>query len=134
MLNNRIKFGSNCNSILYNILIILNINAMSTLRNNVRLIETVGNTPETKTFDKTTKVSLSLATSEFYYNEKKEKIETTQWHNTVAWGKTAELIQKYVEKGKEIAVEGKITYRNYEDKEGVKRSITEIVVNEVLFF
>ena len=76
---------------------------MSTLRNNVRLIGRVGNNPETKTFDNGTKVSLSLATSEFYYNDKKEKIETTQWHNIVAWGKTAELIQKYVEKGKEIA-------------------------------
>ena len=107
---------------------------MSTLRNSVRLVGRVGNTPETKTFDNGTKVTLSLATSDFYYNDKKEKIETTQWHNIVAWGKTAELIQKYVEKGKEIAVEGKITYRNYEDKEGVKRSITEIVVNEVLFF
>ena len=107
---------------------------MSTLRNNVRLIGRVGNNPETKTFDNGTKVTLSLATSDFYYNDKKEKIETTQWHNIVAWGKTAELIQKYVEKGKEIAVEGKLTYRTYEDKEGIKRSITEIVINEVLFF
>src|SRR5690606_28447254 len=107
---------------------------MSTLRNNVRIIGRVGNTPETKTLDNGTKVSLSLATSEYYYNDKKEKIETTQWHNIVAWVKTAEHIQKYIEKGKEIAVEGKITYRNYEDKRGVKRSITEIVVNEVLFF
>lgn len=107
---------------------------MSTLRNSVRLVGRVGNTPETKTFDNSTKVTLSLATSDFYYNDKKEKIETTQWHNIVAWGKTAELIQKYVEKGKEIAVEGKLTYRTYEDKEGVKRSITEIVINEVLFF
>ena len=107
---------------------------MSTLRNNVRLIGRVGNNPETKTFDNGTKVSLSLATSDFYYNDKNEKVETTQWHNIVAWGKTAELIQKYVEKGKEIAVEGKLTYRTYEDKEGVKRSITEIVINEVLFF
>lgn len=107
---------------------------MSTLRNSVRLVGRVGNTPETKTFDNGTKVILSLATSDFYYNDKKEKIETTQWHNIVAWGKTAELIQKYVEKGKEIAVEGKLTYRTYEDKEGVKRSITEIVINEVLFF
>ena len=107
---------------------------MSTLRNNVRLIGRVGNNPETKTFDNGTKVSLSLATSDFYYNDKNEKVETTQWHNIVAWGKTAELIQKYVEKGKEIAVEGKLTYRTYEDKEGIKRSITEIVINEVLFF
>ena len=74
------------------------------------------------------------ALNEFLERHEKEKIETTQWHNIVAWGKTAELIQKYVEKGKEIAVEGKLTYRTYEDKEGVKRSITEIVINEVLFF
>src|SRR5690606_32115891 len=134
MLNNRIKFGSNCNFVPDNFLIILNLNAMSTLRNNVRLIGRVGKNPETKTFDNGTKVSLSLATSDFYYNDTKEKVETTQWHNIVAWGKTAELIQKYVEKGKEIAVEGKLTYRTYEDKEGIKRSITEIVINEVLFF
>lgn len=107
---------------------------MSTLRNNVRLIGRVGNNPETKTFDNGTKVSLSLATSDFYYNDKNEKVETTQWHNIVAWGKTAELIQKYVEKGKEIAVEGKLTYRSYDDKEGIKRNITEILVHEVLFF
>lgn len=107
---------------------------MSTLRNNVRLIGRVGNNPETKTFDNGTKVSLSLATTDFYYNDKNEKVENTQWHNIIAWGKTAELIQKYVEKGKEIAVDGKLTYRTYEDKEGVKRSITEIVVHEVLFF
>lgn len=107
---------------------------MSTLRNSVRLIGRVGNNPETKTFDNGTKVSLSLATTDFYYNDKNEKVENTQWHNIIAWGKTAELIQKYVEKGKEIAVDGKLTYRTYEDKEGVKRSITEIVVHEVLFF
>ena len=107
---------------------------MSTLRNSVRLIGRVGNNPETKTFDSGLKVSLSLATNDFYYNDKNEKVDTTQWHNVVAWGKTAELIQKYVEKGKEIAIEGKLTYRNYEDKEGIKRSVTEIVVTEVLFF
>lgn len=107
---------------------------MSTLRNSVRLIGRVGNNPETKTFDNGTKVALSLATSEYYYNDKKEKVETTQWHNLVAWGKTAEIIQKYVEKGKEIAVEGKLSYRTYEDKEGVKRSITEIIVSEVVLF
>src|SRR5690606_27728486 len=87
-------------------LIVYNLTGMSTVRNNGRLIGRVGNNPETKTFDNGTKASLSLATSDFYYNDKKEKVETTQWHNIVAWGKTAELIQKYVEKGKEIAIEG----------------------------
>ncbi len=107
---------------------------MSTLRNSVRLIGRVGNNPETTKFDNGIKVSLSLATSEYYYNAEKEKVETTHWHNLIAWGKTAEIIQKYVEKGKEIAIEGKLTYRNYEDKEGNKRYVTEIVVNEVVLF
>ncbi|MBA5791980.1 single-stranded DNA-binding protein [Flavobacterium sp. xlx-214] len=107
---------------------------MSTLRNSVRLIGRVGNTPETKNFDNGNKVSFSLATNDFYYNDKNEKVESTQWHNIVAWGKTAEIIQKYVEKGKEIAIEGKITYRTYEDKDKIKRTITEIVAHEVLFF
>jgi len=108
---------------------------MSNLRNSVRLIGRVGNNPETKTFDNGNKVvTCSLATNEVYYNDKNEKVETTQWHNLVVWGKTAEIFEKFVEKGKEIAVEGKLTYRNYEDKEGIKRSITEIVVSEVVFF
>src|SRR5690606_13163972 len=109
--------------------------AMSNLRNSVRLIGRVGNNPETKTFDNGNKVvTCSLATNEVYYNDKNEKVETTQCHNLVVWGKTAEIFEKFVEKGKEIAVEGKLTYRNYEDKEGIKRSITEIVVSEVVFF
>lgn len=108
---------------------------MSTLRNSVRLIGRVGNNPEVKNFDGGKKVAtLTLATNEVYYNDKNEKVETTQWHNLVAWGKTAEIIEKFVEKGKEIAVEGKLTYRNYDDKDGNKRYVTEIVVNEVVLF
>lgn len=106
---------------------------MSTLRNNVRLIGRVGNNPEAKIFDTGSKlVSCSLATNEVYYNDKNEKIETTQWHNLVAWGKVADIFEKYVEKGKEIAVSGKLTYRNYEDKEGNKRQTTEIIIDEVV--
>ncbi|WP_177761912.1 single-stranded DNA-binding protein [Flavobacterium sp. I3-2] len=108
---------------------------MSTLRNSVRLIGRVGNNPEVKNFDGGKKVAtLTLATNEVYYNDKNEKIETTQWHNLVAWGKVAEIIEKFVEKGKEIAIEGKLTYRNYEDKDGNKRYVTEIVVNEIVLF
>nr|WP_297308055.1 single-stranded DNA-binding protein [uncultured Flavobacterium sp.] len=108
---------------------------MSTLRNSVRLIGRVGNNPEVKNFDGGKKVAtLTLATNEVYYNDKNEKVETTQWHNLVAWGKTAEIIGKFVEKGKEIAIEGKLTYRNYDDKEGNKRYVTEIVINEVVLF
>jgi len=108
---------------------------MSTLRNSVRLIGRVGNNPEIKNFDEGKKVaSFTLATNEVYYNDKNEKIENTQWHSLVAWGKTAEIIEKFVEKGKEIAIEGKLNYRNYDDKDGIKRYVSEIIINEVVLF
>jgi len=108
---------------------------MSTLRNSVRLIGRVGNNPEVKNLDGGKKVAtLTLATNEVYYNDKNEKVETTQWHNLVAWGKVAEIIEKFVEKGKEIAIEGKLTYRNYDDKDGNKRYVTEVVINEIVLF
>ena len=106
---------------------------MSTLRNKVQLIGHVGNDPEIKTFDGGKKLAkLSIATNESYKNDKGEKVEETQWHNLVAWGKTAEIIEKYVVKGKEIAIEGKLTHRSYEDKNGEKRYVTEVVIDEVL--
>lgn len=106
---------------------------MSTLRNSVRLIGRVGNAPEIKTFEKgNTLATFSLATNEVYYNDKGEKQESTQWHNLVAWGKTAEIVQKFVEKGKEIAIDGKLTYRSYDDKEGIKRYSTEIIIQEIV--
>lgn len=106
---------------------------MSTLRNKVQLIGNVGNTPEIKSLEGGKKIAkLTLATNESYKNEKGEKVEDTQWHNIIAWGKTAEIIEKYVEKGKEIAIEGKLTHRSYDDKNGDKRYVTEIVVSELL--
>jgi single-strand DNA-binding protein len=102
------------------------------MKNKVQLIGNVGNDPEVRSFNDKKVANLSLATNEIYYNDKKEKVEQTEWHKVVAWGKTAEIIEKYVTKGKEIAVEGKLTYRSYDDKEGIKRYVTEIVVNEVL--
>lgn len=106
---------------------------MSTLRNKVQLIGHVGNDPEIKTFDGGKKLAkLTIATNENYKNDKGEKVEETQWHNLVAWGKTAEIIEKYVVKGKEIAIEGKLTHRSYEDKNGEKRYVTEVVIDEVL--
>jgi single-strand DNA-binding protein len=74
----------------------------------------------------------SIATNESYKNAKGELVKDTQWHHVLAWGKTAEVIEKYVTKGKEIAIEGKLTSRAYDDKEGVKRYITEVVCNEML--
>jgi len=106
---------------------------MNALRNKVQLIGNVGNDPEIKTFDGGKKLAtLTIATNESYKNEKGEKIEDTQWHKVVAWGKTAEIIEKYVVKGKEIAVEGKLTHRSYEDKNGEKRYVTEVLVSELL--
>jgi single-strand DNA-binding protein len=106
---------------------------MSTLRNKVQLIGHVGNDPEIKTFDGGKKLAkLNVATNESYKNDKGEKVEETQWHNLVAWGKTADIIEKYVVKGKEIAIEGKLTHRSYEDKNGEKRYVTEVVIDEVL--
>ena len=74
----------------------------------------------------------SIATNETYKNNKGERVTDTQWHNVVAWGKTAEVIENYVTKGKEVAIEGKLTSRSYETKHGEKRYLTEIVCNELL--
>ncbi len=106
---------------------------MSKLKNKVQLIGNTGNDPEILNLDNGVKLAkLSIATNETYKNDKGEKVTDTQWHNVVAWGKTAELIEKYVTKGKEIAIEGKLSHKSYEDKNGDKRYITEVVANEVL--
>ena len=106
---------------------------MSALRNKVQLIGNLGNDPEIINLESgKTLAKFTIATNETYKNNKGEKVTDTQWHNVVAWGKTAEIIEKYVTKGKEIAVEGKLTSRSYETKEGEKRYITEVVCNELL--
>ena len=109
------------------------LNTMNNLRNKVQLIGRLGKNPEVKTLDSGKKVSnFSLATNERYKNNKGELVENTEWHNLVAWGKTAEIIEKYVKKGTEIAIEGKLTNRSWEDKNGDKKYATEVLVNEVL--
>jgi len=106
---------------------------MNAMRNTVQLIGNVGNDPEIKTFDGGRKLAnLTIATNDSYKNDKGEKVEQTEWHKVVAWGKTAEIIEKYATKGLQIAVEGKLTHRSYDDKNGEKRYITEVVVNDVL--
>ncbi|MBP8793767.1 MAG: single-stranded DNA-binding protein [Lutibacter sp.] len=106
---------------------------MSTLRNRVQLIGNIGNAPEVITLESGKKLAkFSIATNESYKNAQGEKITDTQWHNCVAWNKTAEIIEKYLEKGREIALEGKLTSRSYEDATGVKKYITEVVVSEML--
>ena len=106
---------------------------MYALKNKVQLIGNLGNTPEVKTLEGGKKMArFSMATSEAYRNAKGEKVTDTQWHNVVAWGKVAEIAEKYLTKGKEVAVEGKLVNRSYNDKEGNKKYITEVVVNELL--
>ena len=106
---------------------------MSTLKNKVQLIGNVGNEPEITNLESGKKVAkFSMATNEFYKNPEGEKQQDTQWHNIIAWGKIAEIVEKYVGKGKEVALEGKLTSRSYETKEGEKRYVTEVVVDEIL--
>jgi single-strand DNA-binding protein len=106
---------------------------MYALKNKVQLIGNLGQNPEIKTFDGGKKlVKFSIATNESYRNVNGEKVNETQWHNLVAWGKLAEIVEKYVTKGSEVAVEGKLTYRTYNDKDGTKKYFTEIQVNELL--
>ena len=103
---------------------------MNTLRNKVQLIGNLGNDPEMITLESGKKLAkFSLATNEYYKDADGKKQTKTQWHNLVAWNKTAEIIENYVSKGKEIAIEGKLTNRSWDDKEGNKRYTTEVVVN-----
>ena len=106
---------------------------MSSLRNKVQLIGNLGNDPEILNLDGGKKLAkFSLATNESYTNQKGEKVTNTDWHNLVAWGKTADIIEKYTSKGKEIAIEGKLTSRSYETQTGEKRYITEVVVSDLV--
>ncbi|MBN2682165.1 MAG: single-stranded DNA-binding protein [Bacteroidales bacterium] len=107
---------------------------MNSLRNRVQLIGNLGSDPEIKSFEKDRKMArINLAVNESYKDNDGKTIKETHWHNLVAWGKTAELAEKFLKKGKEVAVEGKLVTRSYEDKEGVKKYVTEVNVSEILF-
>lgn len=115
-------------------LCVTNFKHMSNLRNVVHLIGHLGANPEVKIASNGKKVAkFSLATNETFTNSKGEKKEETTWHNLIAFEKTAELAEKYLKKGKEIMVQGKISNRNYEDANGVKKYISEIIIDEMLF-
>ncbi len=106
---------------------------MYALKNKVQLIGNLGGTPEVRNTETGKKlVRFSVATNETYKNAQGEKITETQWHNLIAWGKVADIAEKFLAKGSEVAIEGKLVNRNYMDKEGNKKYITEIQVNELL--
>ena len=102
--------------------------------NKVTLIGNVGKDPEVNYLDSGQAVAkFSLATSESYKNKDGEKVVNTEWHNIVCWRQLAELAEKYIERGKQLYIEGKITYRKWEDKNGVEKWNTEIVANQIQF-
>jgi len=113
--------------------IYVSFNCLNAMKNRVQLIGHVGQDPEVKTVGNNRKLAnLTLATNDHYYNDAGEKVEQTEWHRLTAWGKTAEIIEKYVSKGKEIGIQGKLTHRSYEDKDGSKKYVTDVVVDELL--
>lgn len=104
---------------------------MKSLRNSVTLIGHLGKDPEVKTYGERKRTSFSLATTDSYRNQKGEKVEETQWHNVVMWGSLASVAEKYLKKGNEVCVEGKLIHRSYESG-GEKKYLTEISVNDLL--
>jgi single-strand DNA-binding protein len=108
---------------------------MYALKNKVQLIGNVGNAVEIKNTESGKKYArFSIATNESYRNAKGEKVTETTWHNIVAWGKVADIAEKYLQKGSEVVLEGKLINRSYTDKEGVKKYISEVQANELLLF
>lgn len=107
---------------------------MNSIKNNVRLVGNLGQDPEVKDLEGKRKlVKFSMATNENYKNEKGEKVTETQWHNVVVWGKLAEVAGKFLKKGREVIVDGKLNSRSYTDKAGAKKYVTEVVALDILF-
>ncbi|WP_205511175.1 single-stranded DNA-binding protein [Longitalea arenae] len=106
---------------------------MYAIRNKVQLIGYLGQLPEIRTTETGKKLArFSIATHDTYRNAQGQKVSETLWHNVVAWGKLADISEKYLTKGREVAVVGKLVHRQYTDKNGIKRYVTEIVLNELL--
>jgi len=106
---------------------------MNALKNSVRLIGHLGDDPKVRKLDSgKTMATFTIATNEIYRDQSGNKQSETTWHKLVAWGKQADIVENYVKKGSEIAIEGKLNNRTYDDKNGEKHYITEIVVNSIL--
>jgi len=104
---------------------------MKSLRNSVQLIGWLGKDPEVKQYNDRKKASFSIATTDVYKNQKGEKVEDTQWHNVVIWGKLAGIAEKYLKKGTEVCIEGKLVHRVFEAN-GEKKYFTEVSVNDLV--
>lgn len=106
---------------------------MNSIKNKVTLIGNLGNAPEIKSLENNKKLArVSIATNEIYKNQKGERVTDTTWHNVIMWSPLAEIAEKLLKKGSEVAIEGKLINRTYTDKDGVKRYITEIQASELV--
>ena len=133
MINNRNSFTYGFKFVMNNFYVKLNFKVMNSLKNRVTLIGNLGQDPDVKTTENGKKVThFTLATNEVYKNADGQKINETTWHNIVAWNGLAETAGKFLKKGREVAVEGRIVYRTYEDKKGITKNSTEIVLNDLL--
>lgn len=104
---------------------------MNTLKNKVQLIGNLGFDPEVREIAKGRKVArISVATNDRYTNTEGEKVTNTQWHTVVAWGRTAEMVERLLRKGNSVALEGRLVHRSYEGRDGNKRYVTEIVLSD----
>ncbi|WP_207535752.1 single-stranded DNA-binding protein [Desertivirga arenae] len=100
--------------------------------NKVILVGHLGKDPEIRHLEGNTSVAtFTLATSESYTNKQGQRVEQTEWHNIVAWRGLADIAAKYLQKGKQVYVEGKIRSRSYDDKDGNKRYVTEIIAENM---
>ena len=105
---------------------------MNNLRNHVMLIGHLGRDVEIKRFDSGNHVAhVSLATNASYKKEN-EWVQETQWHRIVAWGKNAERMANQLKKGQQVAIQGKLKYKSFEDRNGITRTVAEILVNEFM--
>jgi single-strand DNA-binding protein len=106
---------------------------MNSIKNKVTLIGNLGNAPEIKSLENNKKLArVSIATNEVYKNQKGERVTDTTWHNVIMWGQLADIAEKILKKGSEVAIEGKLINRSYTDKDGIKRYITEIQASELV--
>ncbi len=103
------------------------------IKNNVQLVGRLGSEPQVKTLDNGGKMArFAIAINETYTTKNGEKVSDTQWHNIVAWGGLATIAESILKKGTQVTIDGKLFNRTYTDKQGVKRTSTEIVANELL--
>jgi single-strand DNA-binding protein len=123
-----------CTFVLLTILITLKQKIMNALRNRVQLIGRLGQDPDIRTLDSGKKVAhFTMATNENYKSADGTRTEETTWHSIVAWNGLAELSSKFLKKGKEVCIEGRINYRTYTDKDGNQKNVTEVVAYDMVF-